>query len=568
MNIYTVSSDYFAIENTIVGEIDLHDYFPTDKSLDAQNAWINVGGWQSWNPAFEVEPNKKQPSLCCTLVRPWNKYLKFPQTQYCPSKNFVLGQFIIYLRWENYYLVIASVGNLENLCPPVQFIVDRKQNKVLIELYDQGKYWLKDELQAKIEIFTAESYFECRQKLESIFGNADPASIHYSKRFDSINHLGLPSLGWESWYNHYANITQKQIINDLNSLSEKPNFVTLSEMNLSRPNHSQSVFQIDDGWEMQLGNWEYDKNKFPDGLQFVTNQIEKKGFIPGLWIAPFIIDARTNIAKEHPEWLLRDLRGSLVSAGFNPLWGRMGTFYCLDLSIDEVVDYLDKTIEKIIEQWGFRFIKMDFLYAGMLFGNFQNGDAAYRWYDRAIKRITSRTANKEGKPVCYLGCGVPFESSFNYFPLSRIGCDTFENWENKLSKMLNWNGRNSAYLNIKDTLGHAMWDKIVFANDPDVLFIRNENCTLTKNEKLLIAAVDSMFGSQLMYSDNPNTSDASDESLLTREIIDLQKKIGNKEFSITNIEQDKYMFNSKDGSLNGSIDLTEKHTITFHEQSL
>ena len=97
---------------------------------------------------------------------------------------------------------------------------------------------------------------------------------------NELGHLGLPSLGWESWYNHYANITQKQIINDLNSLSEKPNFVTLSEMNLSRPNHSQSVFQIDDGWEMQLGNWEYDKNKFPDGLQFVTNQIEKKGFIP------------------------------------------------------------------------------------------------------------------------------------------------------------------------------------------------------------------------------------------------------------------------------------------------
>ena len=78
------------------------------------------------------------------------------------------------------------------------------------------------------------------------------------------------------------------------------------------------------------------------------------------------------------------------------------------------------------------------------------------------------------------------ELSFKHLPLSRIGCDTLEHWENKLLKKINWNGRNSAYLNLTDTIGHALTNKIIYSNDPDVIFIRNENCSLSKEEKLLI----------------------------------------------------------------------------------
>ena len=101
-------------------------------------------------------------------------------------------------------------------------------------------------------------------------------------------------------------------------------------------------------------------------------------------------------------------------------------------------------------------------------------------YCRALKTITSRTTNLKGQEVFYLGCGLPFELSFKYLPLSRIGCDTQEKWKNPMLRLIKWNGRNEAYLNVKDTLGHAMWDKIIFANDPDVIFIRNNNCSLNK----------------------------------------------------------------------------------------
>ena len=239
------------------------------------------------------------------------------------------------------------------------------------------------------------------------------------------------------------------------------------------------------------------------------------------------------------------------------MWGKKGTFYCLDLSRDEVIAHLDSILDKIINQWGFRYIKLDFLYAGMLWGNYSQKTASYKIFTRALKTITSRKVTKDGKPVAYLGCGCPFELSFKYLPLSRIGCDTLEKWTNPMLRFINWNGRNEAYLNIKDTLGHALWNNTIFINDPDVIFIREENCTLTKNQKFLIAAVNELFGSQLMYSDDPGNAKEAEKEL-TKEILEFTNKYENEEFEIVQNEKDYYTIISKSGSYIGHIDLFGK----------
>ena len=81
-------------------------------------------------------------------------------------------------------------------------------------------------------------------------------------------------------------------------------------------------------------------------------------------------------------------------------------------------------MDTVINKWGFRYIKLDFLYAGMLWGNYTQKTASYKIYSRAIQTITSFKNTKNGKAVAYLGCGLPFELSFKTLPLSRIGCDT------------------------------------------------------------------------------------------------------------------------------------------------
>lgn len=556
---------YKSQKNTILQTVSISDFIQEkDKNLFcADNANIHLGGWQSWNPGFELLQNEKQPAIHCKIFKQWNRYIEFPGTVNHPSKNKILSQFFTYLRWDDFYLVFVSCGNIKNLLPPVQFIIKRNENTISFELSDIDKQWSEGELQAQIEIFTANGYFEVKDKLQTLFGSSNKSSKYYTERFSQINFLGEKIYGWESWYNHYEKINEKLILNDLKALKNTENIITLCDN--YKTNTKNIIFQIDDGWEKQLGTWEINKKTFPKGLKTITEQIEEEGFIPGLWIAPFIVDLRSKSANEHPEYLLRDKNGHLVKAGFNPRWGANGTFYCLDLSRDDVLKYLDSLFNTIIEEWGFRYIKLDFLYAGMHVGNHQNGDAAYKWFDNALKIITKRKFNSENKQISYLGCGMPFELSFNLLPLSRIGCDTYEHWKNKLLRLLNWNGRNEAYLNIKDTLGHALWDKTIFANDPDVIFIRKDNCSLSTDEKILIATVDALFGSQIMYSDDPTNCTSQEELELSAEITKIIKELKNEDFSVKLISKDYYEIKSRSNLYTGSINLGKEHKLIINK---
>lgn len=537
MKTYTVHSDYHALENSIIEKLRLGELVDVCE-FNMSQAWINVGGWQSWNPGFEVAPGQQQPALTNKFIKGWNNYLVFPNTTYKPDKNIVLGQFICYLRWGDFYLVFASVGNVARVLPPVQFIFDRSQNTITIEICDKGNDWRRDDITAQIEIFTASSFFECKDKLREIYD-----SLHFS----SISHLGKTPGGWESWYNHYANINEALILKDLEALTKTENIISIG-------NFSSKIFQIDDGWELALGDWIPRKDRFANGLIPIVQKIEDAGFIPGLWIAPFIIDARSKTAAEHPDWLLRDEKHELVIAGYNPLWGKHGNFYCFDLSNDQVIKYLDSLMETIINEWGFRYIKLDFMYAGMLYGDYQTPTASYKIYHRAIATLTSRARTKAGKPVSYLGCGIPFELSFKYTPLARIGCDTYEHWKNKLARLIKWNGRNEAYLNLKDTLGHALWNNTVFANDPDVIFVRTQNCSLTMQQKLLIAKVNTLFGSQFMYSDDPEKAGAPERSI-SLHITEFRKQFAEEEFGLIQIEDDVFRVFTREHTKEGKIDL-------------
>jgi alpha-galactosidase len=46
------------------------------------------------------------------------------------------------------------------------------------------------------------------------------------------------------------------------------------------------VFVIDAGWQKEAGDWEIDRNKFPDGLAAIRSALEERGMRLGLWFNP------------------------------------------------------------------------------------------------------------------------------------------------------------------------------------------------------------------------------------------------------------------------------------------
>lgn len=561
--------------NRIVAELSVDELLKSVASPSQASAcadrdfFFYGGGWQSWGFGGEVEPGKF-PGRYIPVIPQWLQYTRFPGTpprRVCGRKSasgrLLKGQFIAYLRWDDTYLVLCSSARAKGeVLPPVQFYVDRGTRRITVTAYSDGKAWRTGEKMAELSVFTAEGFFALRDAMRSIFGGPG------SGKFDGLRFLSggtefIKTCGWESWYNHYSDINQALIDKDLDFLGRTGNIIKTCCLDKGRP----VVFQVDDGWERALGQWDVCPERFPGGMESLASSIAEKGYIPGLWMAPLIIDWRCDTAREHRDWILRDKDGKPVEAGYGPLWGakkgpdqpgRSHSYYCLDLSREDVVLYLDSLMDKVINGWGFRYLKLDFLFAGMIYGAYKNGGAGYEWYDRAIKILTKRKVNGRGEPVAYLGCGLPLEASCNEFPLSRIGPDTKEDWDFKVLARVRWEGRPGALPNLLSTLGHAFFDQSVFINDPDVVFLRYENTSLTDTEKELIALTDFMFASQLMHSDDPASFDDATDGVLTRRVAGLYERLSGEEWGLVNVTGKTYILFSRSGNYCGLINLSDK----------
>jgi alpha-galactosidase len=524
-----------------------------------------------------------------------------------PDWGWLAGHFIMYIRSGAYYLCIASLeggavpeaGYLSGsgalfppaaliskgnsaLLPPVSYRISRGERRISAEIFCPGKIFKPGEALAEIAVFFAKGCFSLKDALRVLYkqGEIFKSADFLRPQADGGGKPGGPAVrnkaalpgGYESWYNHYTNINERLILADLDALGKTENLIKILYLDRQKP----AVFQIDDGWEKAVGEWEPDPARFPSGLGALAEKIEQAGYIPGLWLAPFIVTRRSRIFREKPEWLLREKNpglsrekapkgsrtsggegpaGKLVPAGFNHLWDKL--YYCLDLSRHDVLDYLKTLIDRAVDEWGFRYLKLDFLYAGLFSGDFAEGGSPYEHYHRAAAILTGRTKTASGRPVTCLGCGAPLGPSYRHFPLSRIGTDTREEWDWNLPRLLGHVGRPSAYLNLLDTIGRSYLDGAVYINDPDVIFLRSKNCGLSENEKELIALVNFLLGGQIMFSDDPLGLTEGDITL-TRRIAALYDTLAGDEYGAARIDRDVFRLESRSAKIWGLINLRRR----------
>jgi len=501
-----------------------------------------VNGWQSWSLGAELGLDEIQDENLFGISRTFGKR-PGRRLSGAERRRWALSHFYLGLRAGDMrvFLLSRNEGGA-----PVAFRLNREDLSVSIEAFADGARYAAGEKAAEIRIFCREGFFAARDAFSETF--ADFAL------FDRLGFLGdrtgLVPGGYESWYNHYTKISGELIKDDLENIGSSDNLINSYYIKRGKP----AVFQIDDGWEKTVGEWEAN-GKFPGGMKPLAEQIEGRGLIPGLWLAPVILNKSSAVFREKPEWLLRDSSGRLVKAGFNPGWE--GNFYTLDLSIPEVDDYLYALFDRVIDDWGYRYLKLDFLYAAFLPGLRAKGGAAFEHYNRVFGKITSRTANRKGEPVAWLGCGAVLEASYRFFPLMRIGADTKGVWEDSFLKFIRHEGRPAALMNMRDTIGRSILNRSVFINDPDVVFMRSSNIELDEKEKELIALVDFLLASQIMFSDDTGGEAEKADLEFTQRIIGLYDRLGGREYGAESIGPEIYHISSRDGKLSGIVNLSE-----------
>lgn len=293
-------------------------------------------------------------------------------------------------------------------------------------------------------------------------------------------------LGWCSWYYYFRNIKPDQIRENLQALTDLKEELPLE------------FFQIDDGFEKDVGTWLEFHQNFPEGLEPLVKEIKQDGFTPGLWLAPFILERNSDLIKKHPQWLLRKKNGQPANSGF--VWEKFGR--ALDLTLPDVEQYLRKVIRTTVHEWGFSYLKLDFLYAAALQG--QHHD---RTLTRAqiLRKGLEMIREEAGNQSILLGCGCPIGPGIGIFDMMRISADVSPEWEPNvygLKKPFQDEPNIPCARNaINNILTRSAMDPHFWVNDPDCLLVR-EDSKLTLAEVQSLASAIALTGGALLLSDD------------------------------------------------------------------
>jgi alpha-galactosidase len=313
--------------------------------------------------------------------------------------------------------------------------------------------------------------------------------VEAAARENAVRVRAHTPIGWCSWYHYYDRVTEADIVNNLSAIAR------------ARERLPLDFIQVDDGFQAQVGDWFETRPTFPHGLRWLAEQIRANGNTPGLWLAPYIVRSDARLNAEHPEWFLRNRRGQRVSAGLN--WFRW--CHALDPTHPGVREHTHRLIETAVNDWGFPYLKLDFLYAAAL---------PARRYDPSLTRAQAmRLALQDirdaaGPETFLLGCGCPLGPAVGLVDGMRISTDVAPNWHPELlSPTLNrWlekelgfvSARNAVHNIITRAPLHRRW----WLNDPDCLLVRDEATRLTEAEVRCLATVIALSGGMFLISDD------------------------------------------------------------------
>jgi alpha-galactosidase len=360
----------------------------------------------------------------------------------------------------------------------------------------------------------------------------------YDEVFDKyFEALGVKPLtdekikGYTSWYNYYQNISEEIILRDLNSLYEYKDYV--------------NTYQIDDGYQTAVGDWfSINAEKFPNGMKPMVEAIHSKGFTAGLWLAPFGAQKGSKLAKDHPDWLIKDSKGKPIPVGAN--WGG---FYAIDIYNDAARSYIKKVFNEVLNVWGFDLVKLDFLYAASIIPmyNKTRGEIAYD----AIDLLRECVGDKK-----ILGCGVQQMPCFGKVEFMRIGPDMALWWKHNLLRKNMHREDVSTPNALHNSIYRRCFNKRAFLCDPDVFLLRRTNIKFTPEQQKAIGKFIKLFGGVLFMSDNVAEYDDEQLEVFKDILTDNAKVLAVNEVNDTvfiDYEQDGkkdvLKFNIKDGTI-------------------
>ena len=230
------------------------------------------------------------------------------------------------------------------------------------------------------------------------------------------------------------------------------------------------VFQVDEGWEITLGEYEAN-HKFPSGMKAIAEKIREAGYIPGIWSSPFVAHPTASIWQSHPEWILRQKDGTPCRFPMNDTY-----YYVFDITDQGTLDYFTEIFRKFTEDWGYAYHKLDFTRAAVIYEDAAFHDPTITLAEAFVRSVQAIRKGM-GEDSFFLMCGGLYDPVIGLVDGQRTGSDVLSMWSSNINK----NGRTLPYTIRQSVLRYYMnaW----YANDPDALMIRR-NEVMERNLRL------------------------------------------------------------------------------------
>lgn len=249
----------------------------------------------------------------------------------------------------------------------------------------------------------------------------------------------LPA-GWCSWYYYWTGVTEADVLANLAALDAHGLDV--------------GVVQVDDGHQSGIGDWLSRSAAFGP-LADLAAAVTATGRRAGVWTAPFLVGADSDLAHQHPDWLVR---GAVAAERH---WDQQ--VGVLDVTHPEAREHLTTVYRTLVED-GFSYHKVDFLYAGAMDGGRHEDASPLEAYRLGMQVIRDAI----GPDSVLVGCGAPLLPSIGLVDAMRVSPDVDPTWDPPDGD-ISQPGMRSAVANGR---ARAWQNNRLWVNDPDCVLAR------------------------------------------------------------------------------------------------
>ncbi len=535
----------FTIVMEPLGEVELIRFELTGHLVygdDIKNVFVN--GYQSWTGSRERSPGEKISSLNWSgrffLLQ---KYGDYQQYSYPEKKGRFHGYSYAYTRYPDR---LFFAGSLDEQAGYSIIGTDLRHNLFSLTKDVAGLHL--DERRLILDIVMLE-------------GREDEVFDRYLSLRNEVSDTSVSNVPVKPGERAAAWSSSRGKRSTIDEVSLRRNLAEFRDRKVPL-----KYFIINDGWELNPGDWDSPSSGFPSGMSSLAAEIKGSGYTPGIWFAPFIVGRDSAIFRNRKDWLAKEPGKRLKPAGWIPSHG--GRFYALDISRNDVKKFIAGSLERLRGEWGFSLIKMDLLYAAALYP--PEGKSRGEAMTDAMSLLYSLKGESE-----YLLNSVPLESAFGKAEYCRVAAETTPFWENPFTQNLHCRERFSTLNNLRSTVGRRHLDGRFFSNDTGSFHLSNVKNSMEPSRRYTQLLLHSLLGKLITTSDNLRDYDEDEMNtylsqfpLVQPEIEDVQEsrrtvtiryRAGGRSFtSISNLAERMRSFELPEGKWFGAKGLKRR----------